>query len=232
MSDYLAAQWQEVRRRVAEAARRSGRSPEAVRVVGVTKTVPPEIVRAALDLGLTDLGENRVQEALAKQDVLGPTAASWHLIGTLQTNKARRAAESFALIHSLDRWELAEALDEAGRRLGRTVPVLIQVNIAGEATKHGLPPDQLRPFIRRAAGLTGLRLAGLMTMAPLAAEAEESRPVFRRLRELFDEVRPETATEETWQWRSMGMSQDFEVAIEEGANLVRIGTAIFGQRQP
>lgn len=232
MSDYLAEQWQEVRRRVAEAARRSGRAPEAVRVVGVTKTVPPEIVREALDLGLTDFGENRVQEALAKQEVLGRTAASWHLIGTLQTNKARRAAESFTLIHSLDRWELAEALDEAGRRLGRPVPVLIQVNVAGEATKHGLPPDQLRPFVRRAAGLAGLSLAGLMTMAPLAAAAEEARPVFRRLRELFDEAGPDAAAGGTWQWLSMGMSQDFEVAIEEGANLVRIGTAIFGQRQP
>ena len=181
-------------------------------------------------MGLHDLGENRVQEGLAKQAIIGRDAATWHLIGSLQTNKARRAAESFDLIHSLDRWELARALAEAGSRLGRPVPVLIQVNIAAEPTKHGLTPPDLAPFVERALALTGLSLRGLMTIAPLAGDPEEARPVFRRLHELFAQVARELPVGADWRWLSMGMSQDFEVAVEEGANLVRIGTAIFGQR--
>lgn len=228
----LAEQWQDVERRVASAARRSGRAPADIKVVAVTKTVPPEVVREALGLGLLDLGENRVQEALAKQSAVGRHAATWHLIGSLQTNKARRAVESFDLIHSLDRLELAEALDRAGESTGARADVLIQVNVAGEAAKHGLPPAELPDFVRRVLSYGHLRLRGLMTIAPLAADPEEARPVFGRLRQLFLQVAEESAVGSPWQWLSMGMSQDFEVAIEEGANLVRIGTALFGRRQP
>lgn len=232
MEESLAARWQAVAERIAVAARRSGRDPAEVKVVAVTKTVPVETIRLAVAMGLCDLGENRVQEALAKQAVLGREGLRWHLIGTLQTNKARRAAESFDLIHSLDRWELAEALARAAEKTERRVPVLIQVNVSGETTKHGLAPEELLPFLGRLAGLGGALLpTGLMTMAPLVADPEATRPIFRRLRQLFQAAREEFDLGGEWRWLSMGMSQDFEVAIEEGANLVRIGTAIFGERR-
>lgn len=231
MDGELAARWEKVKERIAAAARRSGRDPAEVKVVAVTKTVPVETIRAAVALGLCDLGENRVQEALAKQAVLGREGLRWHLIGTLQTNKARKAVESFDLIHSLDRWELAEVLARAAERLGRKVSVLIQVNVSGEATKHGIRPEELFPFLTRLLRLGDFLLpSGLMTMAPLVEDPEATRPVFRRLGELFLAARKEFALGAGWQWLSMGMSQDFEVAIEEGANLVRIGTAIFGER--
>lgn len=225
-AEQLSERWAEVRRRVQAAARRSGRGPDSVRIVAVTKTVPPGTIREALALGAVDLGENRVQEALAKQAALGRETANWHLIGTLQTNKARKAVESFDLIHSLDRLELAQALAKAAEGRAKPVPVLVQVNVSGEASKHGIRPDDLRSFLAALRSYGPLRPSGLMTMAPLATDAEAVRPVFRRLRELFVEAAAEMG--EDWRWLSMGMSQDYEVAIEEGANLVRIGTAIFG----
>ncbi|MGE5529712.1 MAG: YggS family pyridoxal phosphate-dependent enzyme [Patescibacteria group bacterium] len=224
----LTARWLEVKRRIAGAAERSGREAGAVRVVAVTKTVPPGTIREALALGLTDLGENRVQECLKKQEALGRDCAAWHMIGSLQTNKAQRAAEAFALIHSLDRLELAEALARAGERLGRRIPVLVQVNVSGEASKHGIPPGELPGFLGRARSLAMLSLSGLMTMAPLASDPETARPVFRRLADLFAGMAERYDLGPDWRWLSMGMSQDYEVAVEEGANLVRIGTAIFG----
>ncbi|NLG84308.1 MAG: YggS family pyridoxal phosphate-dependent enzyme [Firmicutes bacterium] len=227
----LATRWEKVKERVANAARRSGRDPAEVTVVAVTKTVPPETIRTAVTLGLCELGENRVQEALAKQAVLGRTGLRWHLIGTLQTNKARKAVESFDLIHSLDRWELAEVLVRTAERLGRKVPVLLQVNVAGEASKHGMPPEEVFPFLARLLKWREILVpSGLMTMAPLTEDPEATRPVFRRLAELFRTARAEFGLGPEWHWLSMGMSQDFEVAVEEGANLVRIGTAIFGAR--
>ncbi|MGQ9778752.1 MAG: YggS family pyridoxal phosphate-dependent enzyme [Bacillota bacterium] len=227
----LAARWEKVKDRIAAAARRSGRNPAEVTVVAVTKTVPVETIRAAMALGLCDLGENRVQEALAKQAVLGREGLRWHLIGTLQTNKAKRAVESFDLIHSLDRWELAEILARTAERLGRKVPVLLQVNVTGEATKHGIPPEEVFSFLARLLKWRDLLVpSGLMTMAPLTEDPETTRPVFRRLGELFRTARTEFGLGVEWRWLSMGMSQDFEVAVEEGANLVRIGTAIFGAR--
>ncbi len=226
----LAGRWYRVKERLAKAAARSGRDEAEIRMVAVTKTVTPEAIREALALGLTELGENRVQEGLAKQRELGRQAAIWHLIGSLQTNKAAKAAASFDLIHGLDRLELAEALNRAGERLGRRVPVLVQVNVSGEASKHGLDPRELAGFLARAGALDWLSLRGLMTIAPLAADPEKTRPVFAGLRDLFHKVRQECRLGPDWQWLSMGMSQDFEVAIEEGANMVRIGTAIFGER--
>jgi len=228
--EVLAARLAEVRQRVAAAAQCSGRTAEAVTLAAVTKTVSAAVAGEALASGVMDLGENRVQEGLAKQAILGRSGINWHLIGSLQTNKARKAAESFDLIHTLDRADLAQALSEAGERLHRAIPVLIQVNVSGEQSKHGLPPEDVIPFL---AGLTSrpfLRPRGLMTMAPLTATAEETRPVFSGLRELFVRARTEFGYGEDWRWLSMGMSNDYEVAIEEGANLVRIGTAIFGNR--
>lgn len=189
MIESLADRWQAVNQRIVNAAGRSGREPTGIKVIAVTKNVPAEEISTALPLGLRDLGENRVQEGLAKQAVLGREGLTWHLIGSLQTNKARRAAEAFNLIHALDRWDLAVALAECGERLGRKIPVLIQVNVAREAAKHGLDVDELIPFARRALSLETLRLSGLMTIAPMAADAEETRPVFRKLHNLFILVR-------------------------------------------
>ncbi len=216
-----------VRERVAAAATRSGRAPASVVLVGVTKTVAAEVVRAAVDLGLTDLGENRVQEAQAKIPRVGRGRARWHLVGHLQRNKAGRAVELFDRIHGVDGLELAEALS---RRIapGRRLPVLVEVNVSGEASKFGVAPADLEPLLERVAALPGLRLDGLMTVGAPVARAADARPGFARLRELRDRAaaRLGLALPEL----SMGMSADFEVAVEEGSTMVRVGTAIFGPR--
>jgi pyridoxal phosphate enzyme (YggS family) len=197
-----------------------------VTIVAVTKTHGPEAILAALAAGLTDVGENRVQEALAKQDVLGPVPVTWHLIGTLQRNKARHAVGRFALIHSVDRLELAGELQ---RRIptGSRQPILVQVNCSGEPQKGGVEPDALPEMLGAIAQLDRLDPRGLMTMAALTDEAREQRRAFGLLRELRDAAQrqgyrlPEL---------SMGMSGDYAVAVEEGATLVRLGTVLFGER--
>ncbi len=226
---HLAKNLQKIEDRMARAAYRAGRSPEEITLVAVTKTVGPREIKALAALGVRNVGENRVQEALRKKTELGELAQAfrWHMIGTLQRNKARRAVENFALIHSLDRMELATALNKFALEAGKKASVLIQVNVAGEATKHGLAPEEVLDFCREIKELPGLRLRGLMTMAPLVPCAEEARPVFSRLRELFQKVGKELALGEDWRHLSMGMTNDFEVAVEEGATIVRIGTAIF-----
>ncbi len=226
----LAENLEEVRRRIAESARRAGRAPEAVTLVAVSKGQPPERVREALAAGVRALGENRVQELLAKQAAVGP-GPEWHFVGRLQTNKVRAllAKAPVRLIHSLDRAALAEELDRQARRLGKVQPVLIQVNVSREATKAGLRPEELLPFLRWVAGLAGLEVQGLMTMAPPVSDPEEARPVFRRLRELFEEARRAGIAGVRMEHLSMGMSGDYPVAVEEGATIVRIGTAIFGE---
>jgi PLP dependent protein len=197
-----------------------------VRIVAVTKTHGPEAVRAALEAGLQDIGENRVQEALAKQERLPGLAAAWHLIGSLQRNKARHAAGRFALVHSLDRADLAVELDrrmEAGRRQ----PVLVQVNCSNEPQKGGVEPPALSALLQTLDGLERLEVRGLMTMSALTDDREEQRRAFRQLRDLRDEAErsgrqlPEL---------SMGMSGDYEIAVEEGATMVRLGTVLFGER--
>ena len=237
-----------VRERIATAARRAGRDPAAVTLIAVSKTHPPELVIVAAKAGVIDFGENRVQEAAEKIPLVAATPAlRWHLIGHLQRNKARKAAAIFDLIHSLDSVRLAEALDrhveaDAPRHLASSsgrLPVLLQVNIAGEAQKEGfdlaggLRSEALPHFfqdVERIIGLKHLEVRGLMTIAPYVADPEQVRPVFRALRELRDElaVRFPTAS---WHELSMGMTGDFEVAVEEGATLVRVGTAIFGERR-
>ncbi|QGP92939.1 Pyridoxal phosphate homeostasis protein [Neomoorella glycerini] len=217
-----------VRERMAAAARRSGRRPEEITLVAVTKTIPPERIQEAVSLGLKDLGENRVQELLAKQPYI--TGGNWHLIGHLQRNKARQVWDKVCLIHSIDSLELARELDRRAMAAGRRVNILLEVNVAGEESKFGLAPEAVIPFVREITGFTGLRLLGLMTVAPLVKEAEEVRPVFRRLAELRREVEALHLPGVDMHYLSMGMTNDFEVAIEEGANLVRIGTAIFGPR--
>ncbi|HEY7834919.1 MAG TPA: YggS family pyridoxal phosphate-dependent enzyme [Ktedonobacterales bacterium] len=234
--DDLAARVRAVRERVRAAAARAGRSPDDVLIVAVSKTVDAERVRAAYELGLKTFGENRVQEARAKLSALHLPLLRWELIGHLQTNKVARAAELFARVQSVDSVRLAEALEERAARLERPLPVLLEVNVAGEASKFGIAPAALPEVARAVAALPHLRAEGLMTVAPLAADPEAARPVFRRLRALRDELRrnapgePAGAPEGAWAQLSMGMTDDFEVAIEEGATIVRIGRAIFGER--
>jgi PLP dependent protein len=199
-----------------------------VRIVAVTKTHGVEAVRAAFAAGLHDIGENRVQEALQKQDALVEIPAAWHLIGTLQRNKARHAAGRFSLIHSIDRADLAAELDRRVPEGGRQA-VLVQVNCSGESQKGGVAPESLSAFLEQLRGLARLELRGLMTMSALTADADEQRRAFRQLRALRDSaersghVLPEL---------SMGMSGDFEVAVQEGSTMVRLGTVLFGERNP
>jgi pyridoxal phosphate enzyme (YggS family) len=220
---------EQVRRRVEAAALRAGRDPSAVTIIAVTKTRTVEEMEAVLAAGITHLGENRVQEMKEKWPAIGGRA-TWHLIGTLQTNKVKPALEMADLIHSLDRDSLAEELAKQAERRGAPCQVLVQVNVSGEATKHGIAPEELPAFLRRVSARGWLHVQGLMTMAPLTDDPELARPFFRRLRELAEEVRQLGLPHVEMRHLSMGMSGDYEVAVEEGATMVRIGTALFGAR--
>jgi hypothetical protein len=220
-----------VRERVARAARRAGRSPAEVRLLGASKTVPVERLVEASRHGLVDFGENRVQEARAKVEAwpAAEAAPTWHLIGHLQSNKAKGAVRLFDWIHSVDSASLGRELNRRAGEAGRTPFVLVEVNTTGEATKQGVEPPALEPLLVELLGLTHLRVRGLMTMGPLGGEPEAARAAFRRLRGLRESARrcfPGAALEEL----SMGMSGDYEAAIEEGATWVRLGTALFGPR--
>jgi len=210
-----------VRQRVERAAERSGRSPSDVTIVAVSKSFPPQAIEEAVRAGITHLGENRVQEAAAKITGLRRLPVTWHLVGHLQTNKAKTALELFDIIHSVDSLHLAEVLSH---RAQRTLSVLLEVNVAGEASKFGFTPSEVAAAAQAVARLPHLDLRGLMTIAPFVSDPETVRPVFRELRRLRDALGLAEL--------SMGMTDDFEVAIEEGATLVRIGRAIFGERMP
>jgi pyridoxal phosphate enzyme (YggS family) len=216
----------QVRGRIAAAARRSGREPEAVTLIAVSKTMPPEAVREAVAAGVRILGENRVQEAREKIAAC-PGMAAWHLIGHLQTNKARLAVELFDCIHSLDSLKLAEELQRHAQSLGKRMRCLVQVNIGDETQKSGAAAVALRDLLGQARTFPNLQLDGLMAIPPFLEDPEAVRPYFRRLRELRDALAGDGLSGADL---SMGMTGDFEVAIEEGATLVRIGTAIFGAR--
>ena len=219
-----------VRERIARAAERASRPPGDITLVGVSKTFPAESVRAAFASGVRHFGENRVQEAGAKIEALADLRSSglqWHLIGHLQSNKGRKAASLFDVIQSVDSAALAERLARAATESGRTLQVLVQVDLAGEAAKSGVPEAELPEALRGMRGLDGLRVTGLMALPPYL-DAEEVRPYFRRLRVLRDEMAKEGLLDGND--LSMGMSHDFEAAVEEGATIVRVGTAIFGER--
>jgi len=219
-------------KRISHAAMRAGRNPEEVKLIAVTKTVTVQQIKEAIDAGLRTLGENRIQEAKAKIEELSADSTmpsvSWHLIGHLQKNKAKYAVRLFDLIHSLDSAELAEELNSQAEKIGKVQEVLMEVKLSPEETKHGVAKTDLPEFLKMVQTLKHLRLRGLMTVPPFFEYPEEVRPYFRELRALRDEAEaagyhlPEL---------SMGMSNDFEVAIEEGATMVRIGTAIFGERK-
>ena len=218
-----------VRARIALAAARSGRRADEVTLVAVSKTVPPEAVRAAAAAGQRVFGENRVQEARGKIEALGP-GYGWHLIGHLQRNKAKLAAGLFDLVETLDSVELARDLDRRAREAGRRIRVLVQVMLVGEESKNGVAPREAPRLLELAASLPGLELAGLMAIPPWPAVAEDSRPHFARLRELREGWDGSCCPRGALRELSMGMSADFEVAVEEGATLVRVGTALFGGR--
>jgi pyridoxal phosphate enzyme (YggS family) len=223
----------EVRERIAHAAREAGRSPSAVRLVAVTKGHPLEAVDAALAAGLADLGENRVEELERRVASRAGVGIVWHMIGHVQSRKARRAAEVAHLIHSVDSYHLAERLARVGRERAETgsgaeVAVLAQVNTSGEPSKSGLPADGAVDEVCRIAELPGLRLEGLMTMAPLVDDEAVLRATFSRLREIHERAR--RASDRVGSELSMGMTNDLEVAIREGSTIVRIGTALFGER--
>ena len=219
-----------VRERIADAAGRAGRRPEDVRLIAVSKTHPIEAVRAAADAGQIDFGENKVQEALQKIAQSADTGLRWHLIGHLQSNKARKAAAAAGAIHAIDSVDLLKRVDQGAAEAGRTVDVLIQVDLALEDTKYGAPVDAVPAIVKAAESCTAARLKGLMLLPPLADNPEDARPWFARLRALRDGLVEGGAAAERLRELSMGMSHDFEVAIAEGATMVRVGTAIFGER--
>ena len=218
-----------VQERTQAAARRAGRADE-VTLVAVTKSVPPERIAEAYRVGVRHFGENRVQEFEDKRPLLALPPAIWHMVGHVQTNKARRAAELFDRVDSLDSLRLAEKLAAAARERGRGLPVLIQVHLGEEETKHGVEPGDLGPLVEQIARLDGVSLEGLMTIPPYLEPVERVRPYFRRLRELGEEIDRRRLPRVAMKELSMGMSHDFEVAIEEGATQVRLGTALFGPR--
>jgi hypothetical protein len=223
----------EVRQQIATAALRAGRDPGQVRLMAVGKTFPPERIREAYDAGLRVFGENRVQEFTGKAASLRDLReAEWHMIGHVQSNKAAAAAEAFAAIDSLDSLKLAEKLHTSAEKLGKKLRVLIEINVGGETAKSGLSPDadELEELLASASKFEQLEFRGLMTIPPFTEDAQQARPYFRKLRALRDQIAGRHLAAIHMDILSMGMSHDFEIAIEEGSTCVRVGTAIFGQR--
>jgi hypothetical protein len=219
-----------VQMKIAKATERSGRSLDQIRMVAVSKNQPVSMIQEAIQAGITDLGENRVQEATLKHQQI-EAAVDWHLVGHLQTNKVRPALEIFDLIHSVDRLRLLDRIQKQAEKNNRQVEVLIQINAPADESKFGLDPEYVLNFFESAANLDRVQISGLMTIGKFSPDPEESRPFFAQLRHLMDLAETQHFPNFRPKYLSMGMSNDFEVAIEEGANLVRIGTAIFGERQ-
>ena len=233
MQEQLTTRLAAIRTRIAAAAQKCGRLPNEVTLIAISKTHPASAIKRVVELGTADVGENRVQEAEEKFNEIGRDKARWHLVGHLQANKARRAVNIFEVIHSLDSVELAQRLDRICIEEGReSLSVLIQVDLGHEETKSGIDESELNHLVDSLGPLTRLKLVGLMTLPPFFDDPEQSRPFFRRLRELRDELAGQGAFGDRVGDLSMGMTHDFEVAIEEGATMVRIGTAIFGERGP
>jgi len=226
----IRARLADVRDRIARAAARAGRDPSEIRLVAVSKTFGADAVRAAVAGGQIDFGENKVQEAQTKRAETRDLTIVWHLLGHLQSNKAKKAAAEFDVIHSIDSADLVRKLDAAAAVLGRTITVLAQADLAGEATKHGAREDELPAIFQAAASCTAVRMAGLMIIPPAVDDPEGARPWFRRLRDVRDRLLARGIDRGQLTHLSMGMSHDYEIAVEEGATMVRVGTAIFGAR--
>lgn len=218
------------KQRIAAAALKCGRDPDSIKLLAVTKTIPTEYIIKAIDAGITMLGENYVQEARDKIAAIG-SRAQWHMIGHLQTNKAKYVVTLFDYVHSVDRMELAQELDKRAGLINRKLNVLIEVNVSGEKSKSGIPADDAPALIKQIAGLENLAMRGLMTMAPYSNNPENARPYFSALRNLRDNISRQQISGIPMEELSMGMTDDFEVAIEEGATIIRIGRAIFGKRR-
>src|SRR5712691_3163928 len=219
-----------VRSTIAEAARRVGRSPDEIILVAVSKTFPTSFVKIAYNLGGTNFGENRVQDALPKIAEFHPQEVRWHMIGHVQSNKASKVVDAFDYVQSVNSLHLAQVLNRYAGERGKRLPVLLEINVSGEESKEGVPIAEAPELARSLVALPHLEVQGLMTMAPLVQDPEEVRPIFRSLRALRDQLRVELP-QCSWQHLSMGMTDDYSIAIEEGATIVRIGRAIFGQRQ-
>mgnify|MGYP000100227908 CR=1 FL=1 len=221
----------EIRNKIEMAARKSNRSSRDITLVVVTKTVKVEEIKKALDMGVTNIGENRIQEALEKYRALKDYNVKWHMIGHLQSNKAKYAAKFIELIHSLDRISLAKELNKRAAKLNRIMDVLIQVNIAKDENKFGLMPEEVEDFMLYVADeYENLKIKGLMTIVPYVEDPEEVRPYFRQMNRMFQKYKDYGFKDIEMKHLSMGMTNDFEVAVEEGANMVRIGSGIFGPR--
>ena len=231
----MRARLEVINQRIVAACGRAGRQASEITLVAVSKTVPASRIREAIEAGVRTLGENRVQEASVKIPELGVITAGfeiqWHLIGRLQSNKARRAIELFDAVHSVESLKLAERLDRLAGESGKRLPVFIEVNLGGEESKAGAAPDEVLPLCEQISKLANLELKGLMTVPPFFDNPEDARPFFQRLRRMRDEARRAGAAGEQFKDLSMGMSNDFEVAIEEGATFIRVGTALFGARR-
>lgn len=231
----VALRLESIRRRISEAAARAGRDPREVEIVAVTKNVEVEAVREAVLAGISIIGENRVQEARRKFAVLGPYVEgrpiAWHFVGHLQTNKVKPALEIFSLIHSLDSWKLACEIQRIAERMDRVVECLLEINVSGKPSRFGVNPGDAVALARQVVALDRVRLAGVMAIAPVVGVEEDARPYFRMAREICERISDEGLFRVGRVHLSMGMTQDFEVAVEEGATMVRIGTGIFGPRQ-
>ncbi|MDK2810625.1 MAG: dependent protein [Petroclostridium sp.] len=221
-----------IRTRIAQAAERAGRNAEEITLVAVTKTVDAGIINEAIKLGINHIGENKVQEIIQKYDLIDRTqGVKWHLIGHLQTNKVKYIVDKVDLIHSIDSVKLAMEVNKRAEKINKIMEVLIQVNVAGEESKFGISVEQCDEFVKEISRLPNIRVKGLMTIAPYTQDPEEVRPYFRKLKDLSIDIKQKKYDNVDMEYLSMGMTGDFEVAIEEGANIVRVGTAIFGQRQ-
>jgi len=230
MPDPILARLADVRDRIARAAARTGRDPSHVKLIAVSKTFPAHAVRAAAAAGQIHFGENRVQEAEQKRGDTRDLPLVWHLIGHLQANKAKKAVAEFDVIHSVDSADLVRKLDAAAAAAGRRVTLLAQADLAGEATKHGAREDELLSIFQAAASCTAIRMSGLMIIPPAVQNPEDARPWFKKLRDVRDRLAAAGIAPGHLTDLSMGMSHDYEIAVEEGATMVRVGTAIFGTR--
>ncbi len=216
-----------INEKIKKATLKTNRNPEEIKLVAVTKTATIEQTKEAISAGVKTIGENKVQEAKEKYQILSADI-DWHLVGHLQTNKVKYAIEIFDLIHSVDSIKLAKEIDKRSLQFGMITNVLVEVNVSGEETKYGIKAEEVEPFLKEISEFSRIKVRGLMTIAPIAEDKEEVRPYFRKLRKLFEKIKIENMKNIRMDYLSMGMTEDFEVAIEEGANMVRIGRGIFG----
>jgi pyridoxal phosphate enzyme (YggS family) len=217
----------ELNSRIDSACARSNRQPAEIKLVVSTKYVDHHIIRQLFELGITEVGENRVQEAQRKHETLTDIPISWHMFGHLQRNKVKKALQLFELIHSIDSLRLAKEINDTALAMGKRAKILIELNVSGEPQKYGLKEEEAIPFLKALSPMKGLQVLGLMCMTPLTGESEPSRPIYHRLREIFGELRQKGIENIEMKYLSMGMTQDFEVAVEEGSNLLRIGSILF-----